>query len=89
MTCIVVSVDIQRPIGVVFDFVTTPANWPAWHPASRAVRGAADYPLLAGEQVTEEFVAAGKQESCVWHVKTHRAFRAAAMNVWREAVAVA
>jgi uncharacterized protein YndB with AHSA1/START domain len=39
MTQIVVAINIHRPIGAVFDYVTTPANWPAWHPASRAVSG--------------------------------------------------
>jgi uncharacterized protein YndB with AHSA1/START domain len=68
MTRIVVAINIHRPIGVVFDYVTTPANWPAWHPASRAVSGSADHSLLIGEQVTEEFVAGGRHGSCVWQV---------------------
>jgi Polyketide cyclase / dehydrase and lipid transport len=68
MTQIVVAINIHRPIGVVFDYVTTPANWPAWHPASRAVSGSADHSLLIGEQVTEEFVAGGRHGSCIWQV---------------------
>ncbi len=68
MTRIVVAINIHRPTGVVFDYVTTPAYWPAWHPASRSVSGAADHSLLVGEQVTEEFVAGGRKGSCVWEV---------------------
>ena len=68
MTRIVATISIHRPIGVVFDYITTPANWPAWHPASRAVSGSVDHALLIGEQVTEEFVAGGRHGSCVWQV---------------------
>jgi uncharacterized protein YndB with AHSA1/START domain len=68
MTRIVVAINIHRPIGMVFDYITTPANWPAWHPASRAVSGSVDHSLLIGEQVTEEFVAGGRHGSCVWQV---------------------
>jgi hypothetical protein len=68
MTRIVVAISIHRPIGVVFDYITTPANWPAWHPASRSVSGSVDHSLLIGEQVTEEFVAGGRHGSCVWQV---------------------
>src|SRR5207237_9206259 len=36
------SVDIAAPAPQVFAYVATPANWPRWHPASRAVRGVTD-----------------------------------------------
>jgi uncharacterized protein YndB with AHSA1/START domain len=72
MTRIVVAITIHRPIGAVFDYITTPANWPAWHPASRAVSGSVDHSLLIDEQVTEEFIAGGRRGSCVWQV-TRRA----------------
>jgi Polyketide cyclase / dehydrase and lipid transport len=77
MTCMVTTVSIRRPIGAVFDHVTTPANWPAWHPASRSVSGAVDHSLLIGERVTEKFVVGGRAGSCVWQV-TNRA----APNLW-------
>jgi hypothetical protein len=73
MTRIVVAINIHRPIGVVFDYITTPANWPAWYPASRAVSGSVDHSLLIGEQVTEEFVAGGRHGSCVWQVTQQEA----------------
>jgi len=68
VTRIVVAIDIRRPIDMVFDYITTPANWPAWHPATRTVSGSAAHSLLIGEQVTEAFVAGGRQGSCIWQV---------------------
>jgi uncharacterized protein YndB with AHSA1/START domain len=68
VTRIVVATAIRRPIGTVFDYITTPAHWPAWHPASRAVSGPADHSLLIGDKVTEAFVAGGRQISCIWQV---------------------
>jgi hypothetical protein len=59
---------IQRPPAVVFDYVTTPAHWPVWHPSSLAVRGAVDHPLKPGEQVIEQFLVAGRRGSVVWTV---------------------
>ncbi len=75
MPQIVVAISIQRPIGAVFDYITTPAHWPAWHPASRAVSGRVDHSLLIGEQVTEDFVAGGREGSCVWQVTQRQAPR--------------
>lgn len=59
---------IQRPPEIVFDYVTTPAHWPVWHPSSLAVSGAVDHPLDLGEQVTEQFRVAGRRGSVVWTV---------------------
>jgi uncharacterized protein YndB with AHSA1/START domain len=67
-TRIVTVASIQRPAAVVFDFVTTPAHWPAWHPSSLAVSGAVDHPLDLGEQVTEQFIVAGRRGHVVWTV---------------------
>src|SRR5579864_7432858 len=67
-TRIVTVASIQRPSKVVFDYVTTPAHWPVWHPSSLAVRGAVDHPLDLGEQVAEEFRVAGRHGSLVWTV---------------------
>ena len=39
-TQVVNSISIARPPGEVFDFATTPAHWPSWHPASLEVEGA-------------------------------------------------
>jgi len=62
------SVEIARDPDSVFDYVTTPANWPKWHPSSLGVSGAADHPLELGEQVTEDFLVAGHRGRAVWTV---------------------
>jgi uncharacterized protein YndB with AHSA1/START domain len=62
------SVEIARDPDLVFDYVTTPANWPKWHPSSLGVSGAADHPLDLGEQVTEDFLVAGHRGRAVWTV---------------------
>jgi uncharacterized protein YndB with AHSA1/START domain len=70
---IVTTVHIARPVAQVFDFLTTPANWPRWHPASLGVHGAADHSLEVGEQVTEEFCVVGQRGSAVWTVRERQA----------------
>jgi hypothetical protein len=67
-TKIVTVISIERPDTVVFDYVSTPAHWPDWHPSSLSVRGATDHSLNVGEQVTEEFRVAGRRGSVVWTV---------------------
>lgn len=60
---------IQRSPDEVFDFVTTPANWPRWHPSSVAVRGpGADHSSLVGEEITEDFRVAGRTGTVTWRV---------------------
>jgi hypothetical protein len=67
-TKIVTVTSIGRPDAVVFDYVTTPAHWPNWHPSSLSVSGATDHSLSVGEQVTEEFRVAGRRGRVVWTV---------------------
>lgn len=67
-THIYTVMSINRPIHEIFEYVTTPAHWPKWHPASRSVAGAADHSLEVGEQVTEVFVTAEYRGSIVWTV---------------------
>jgi uncharacterized protein YndB with AHSA1/START domain len=69
MTYIYSITTIHKPIKQVFDFVTTPDNWPAWHPSSLKVSGAIDHALVIGEQVTEEFLVAGRHGYVVWTVQ--------------------
>jgi uncharacterized protein YndB with AHSA1/START domain len=73
MTRIVSATTIIRPIGDVFDYVTTPGHWPEWHPSSLAVSGATDHALAVGEQVTEEFRVAGRRGTVVWTVREREA----------------
>jgi len=67
-TRIVTEADIARPPAEVFAYVTTPANWPRWHPSSLAVSGDADHPLTVGESVVEDFQVAGRRGRVTWRV---------------------
>ena len=68
MTTIVTEAHIAKSAAVLFDYVTTPAHWLAWHPSSVALRGATDHSLEVGEEVTEEFRVAGRRGSVTWRV---------------------
>lgn len=68
MTRIYTTIEIARPVGVVFEYVTTPANWPAWHPSSLGVSQGADHSLVVGEEVTEVFRVAGQRGQVIWRV---------------------
>jgi len=68
MSNIYESIFIGKPITEVFSFVTTPENWLDWHPSSISVNGDIDHPLETGEQVTEEFLVAGKTGQVSWKV---------------------
>ena len=68
MTTIATTATIARPTAEVFDYVTTPAHWPVWHPSSLGLEGATDHSLHVGEQVTEEFCVAGRRGSVTWTV---------------------
>ena len=65
----------------VFDYVTTPALWHTWHPATLAVRGAPPRPLTVGERAVEliafgrrrveaEWVVRECQAPCLWEIGT-------------------
>lgn len=69
MTRIYTASSIARPVEQVFDYVTTPANWPHWHPSSLGVSGATNHSLEVGEQVTEEFLVAGRRGRAAWTVR--------------------
>ena len=59
---------IRKPAETVYEYVTTPGNWPRWHPSSLAVTGATNHSLQVGEQVTEEYLVAGRLGRAVWTV---------------------
>jgi uncharacterized protein YndB with AHSA1/START domain len=69
------SIQIRQPIERVFDFITTPANWPQWHPASLSVSRNADHSLLKGEAVTEDISLAGRRGQVTWSVRERSAPR--------------
>jgi len=72
-TRIVNAVVIAQPPQRVYDYVTTPANWPRWHPSSLAVHGATDHSLALGESVIEDFIVAGRRGSVTWTVVAREA----------------
>jgi uncharacterized protein YndB with AHSA1/START domain len=59
-------VEIAAPPPQVFAYVATPANWPRWHPASRAVRGVTDRTPAAGESVIETYEIGGRRDDATW-----------------------
>jgi uncharacterized protein YndB with AHSA1/START domain len=63
---VVNRIEIAAPPERVFAYVTTPANWPRWHPASRAVRGIVDRTPAVGENVVETFEIAGRSGDATW-----------------------
>ena len=75
MTYIYTIIHIRKPIEQVFDYVTTPDNWPQWHPSSEWVNGEMNRSLQVGEQVTEAFAIAGRRERVVWTVREYQAPR--------------
>ncbi|MEJ8845637.1 SRPBCC family protein [Variovorax rhizosphaerae] len=67
-TRIVHEADIARSPADVYAYVTTPANWPLWHPSSLAVSGDAGHSLNVGETVDEDFQVAGRRGRATWRV---------------------
>lgn len=65
MTRIHEEIRINIPIEVVFDYVTTPGNWPAWHRSSLGVSSATDHLLELGEQ----YRVAGRRVTFDWYVR--------------------
>lgn len=67
-TSVTTTTTIHRPVAMVYAYVTTPGNWPRWHPSSLGVSGATDHSLEVGEQVTEDYLVAGNRGHLVWSV---------------------
>jgi uncharacterized protein YndB with AHSA1/START domain len=59
---------VDRPIGSVYDIVTTARFWPRWHPATRGVEGDIDHPAQLGDRITEHVTVAGIDGSGTWTV---------------------
>jgi len=60
------AIDVAAPPPQVFAYVATPANWPRWHPASRAVRGITDRTPAVGETVIETVDIGGHGDTITW-----------------------
>ena len=69
MTRIRTTKRIDVPAETLFEYVTTPGNWPVWHPSSLGVSGATDHSLGPGEKVAEEYSVAGRRGRVVWTVR--------------------
>ncbi|GAB4480659.1 MAG: hypothetical protein OHK0044_28770 [Burkholderiaceae bacterium] len=67
--CLVTAVDLPCTAEAVFAFITNPARWSRWHPATVAVRGVTDRPLALGETVVETIGAAGRRFEATWTVR--------------------
>lgn len=62
---------VARPIGEVFDFVTTPARWPQYWPISMSIEGAeTQRPLRAGDRFTEHVRILSWRGEFDWVVET-------------------
>jgi uncharacterized protein YndB with AHSA1/START domain len=59
---------IARPAEVVFAFATNASLWHYWHPATEAVSGVENRPLVVGDKVTESICAGGRRFSATWTV---------------------
>jgi uncharacterized protein YndB with AHSA1/START domain len=75
MTRIYTTTQINASAERVFEYVTTPGNWPEWHPSSLGVSGATNHSLEPGERVTEEFRVAGRRGRVEWTVREREAPR--------------
>jgi uncharacterized protein YndB with AHSA1/START domain len=63
------QIDIERPPQAVFQYVTTPALWHTWHPATVEVRGVPNRPLTTGETALELIAVAGRRDQALWVVE--------------------
>lgn len=62
------AIAVEVPVEILFGFVTTPALWVRWHPATVAVDPGADHPLGRGESCVEHIRTAGRSASVRWQV---------------------
>lgn len=72
MTVIKLSADIATTPDLVYDYVTRPARWKEWHPASQGVHDITDESLVAGRRFEEEVLSAGRQRRLTWLVEESR-----------------
>lgn len=62
------EIEISRTPAEVFDYVTTPALWHTWHPATVAVRNVPERPLTVGETALELIAMGGRKDEALWTV---------------------
>ena len=69
------EIEIGCPAGELFDYVTTPALWHTWHPATVEVRDVPNRPLTTGETMLEFITVAGHRDQALWTVEACEAPR--------------
>ncbi len=62
------EIELAQSPSVVFAYVTTPALWHTWHPATAQVRGVPMRPLRAGETMLEVIAMMGMRHEALWTV---------------------
>lgn len=62
------QIEIGLPPQQVFDYVSTPALWHTWHPATVEVRDVPSRPLTTGETMLELIAVAGRRDQALWTV---------------------
>ena len=69
MTIIQLDQFILASTEAVYDYVTRPARWKEWHPASLGTQQHADESLAAGARFEEDILSAGIKRHLRWTVE--------------------
>ena len=69
------SIVVERSAASVFDYATTPAHWPEWHPSSLKIYGDAAHSLNRDEAFEEDVRAGGRKGHLVWKIVERQANR--------------
>jgi hypothetical protein len=62
------AVLIGADCATVHAYATNAALWHEWHPATRAVQGVPNRPLVLGESIVEHIAAGGRHFTAAWKV---------------------
>lgn len=68
-----VTAHIDKPAQELFDYLTTAANWPKWHPATASVSGDVDHPATEGETIVEVVRHGLMRDTFPWKIEECRA----------------
>lgn len=72
MTTVKLDIQIAAPPRVVYDFVTRPARWHEWHPASLGAEPHAMESLRSGTKFEEDIRSSGFKRHLRWQVLDSR-----------------
>jgi len=65
------SIEIERPVEEVFDFISRPENFPLWQESLLEIRREAEGPLRVGSEVTEVRSFMGRRMETTWTCTEH------------------